>query len=114
MKRMTVETEFGTYHNCYLEIGRYVTDDTMAIIILSPDCLGPVAKITVWAPEISLAKDEIVLDTNNCPWALDLVKKYELGSDTGRRAASGFCVFPIMKMNLIQLRKYTKWSEFFG
>lgn len=114
MKRMTVETEFGTYHNCYLEIGKYSADDTMAITILSPDWLGPVAKITVCVPGSSLAKDETVLDTNNCPWALEFIKKYELGLDTGRRVSSGFCVYPIVKLNLRQLRKYTKRNRLFG
>ena len=40
-----------------------------------------------------------IIDTNNCPWAEELIEKYQLGEDTELFEVSGFCVYPIYRMN---------------
>ncbi len=53
-----------------------------------------------------LAEDETVLDTNNCPWAVEFVESNGLGENTGRTVRSGYCVYPVVKLNVEKIGEY--------
>lgn len=102
---MTVKTTFGTYDDCWLEISHYICDDSLAIRISNAEC-GPVATITTCIDGFMLQKNEAYIDTNNCPWAEDFIKGYQLGKPTGRKVRSGFCEYPVYRFNMGTLRSY--------
>jgi hypothetical protein len=68
---------------------------------------GPIATITVCVPSEKLKENESVIDTNNCEWAEDLIKKFKLGHFTGRYVHSGFCEYPVVEWDMDELKKYT-------
>lgn len=45
------------------------------------------------------------LDTNNCSWVEDIMEKYGLGEFTGKSRQSGFCVYPLYKLNLKAIKE---------
>ena len=67
---------------------------------------GPIARITVCITGSMLAEDETVLDTNNCPWAVEFVESNGLGENTGRTVRSGYCVYPVVKLNVEKIGEY--------
>lgn len=67
---------------------------------------GPIARITVCITGSMLAEDEVVLDTNNCPWAVGFVESNGLGEDTGRTVRSGYCTYPVVKLNVEKIGEY--------
>lgn len=66
----------------------------------------PIARITVCITGSMLAEDETVLDTNNCPWAVEFVESNGLGENTGRTVRSGYCVYPVVKLNVEKIGEY--------
>lgn len=61
---------------------------------------GPIARITVYIAGSGLAEDETVIDTNNCPWAMELIKQHGFGQATGRMVRSGYCTYPVVKLDI--------------
>ena len=49
-----------------------------------------------------------MLDTNNCSWAVDFIKKYGLGEETGRTVRSGYCEYPVVKLNVEKIKEYVE------
>lgn len=102
-----IETMFGTYRNCYLSIGKYQADGRIAIGAWNMED-GPIATLTVCLDDHmkSSLPDETYIDTNNCPFAVSLLKKYGIASVTGKWGFSGFCSYPLMKIDLNEARKH--------
>ena len=73
MALLEVRTEWAVYKNCFLQVARYQADNSRAIEIWNNED-GPIARITVCIAGSRLAEDETVIDTNNCPWAMDFIK----------------------------------------
>lgn len=48
----------------------------------------------------------MVLDTNNCPWAVEFVESNDLGENTGRTVRSGYCTYPVVKLNVEKIGEY--------
>ena len=46
------------------------------------------------------------IDTNNCPWAESILTENNWGVPTGKQMASGFCIYPLYKLNLEEISKY--------
>ena len=90
---MTVKTEFGTYEDCRLSVGRYFDDDTLCIRIYNAKD-GPIATITKCLREPHWRAEKAYVDTNNCPWAPAFISEYKLGKPTGKRKRSGYCTYP--------------------
>lgn len=105
MAFLEVKTSYSVYKNCFLQVARYQADNSRAIEIWNRED-GPIARITVCIAGSRLAEDEVVIDTNNCPWALELIRKYEFGTETGRTVKSGFCTYPVVKLNVEKIGKY--------
>ena len=94
MAVLEVKTSWKTYKNCFLMVGKYQADNSTAIEIWNRYD-GEIARITV-------------LDTNNCPWAVDFIKKYGLGEETGRTVRSGYCEYPVVKLNVEKIKEYVE------
>lgn len=94
---------FGVTYKVYTYIGKYASNDNIAVELISEDG-EPFATLTVniYSLEDGLA----CIDVNNCSGAIDLIKKYELGKFTGDYAHSGYCSYPIYKLNIDNLNKY--------
>lgn len=105
MAFLNVKTSYSEYKECWLRIGRYCADDSMAIEIWNRED-GLIARITVYIAGNRLAEDEVVIDTNNCPWAVDFIMKYGLEIETARTVRSGFCEYPVVKLNVKEVEKY--------
>lgn len=102
---MTVKTDFGTYENCWICVDHYVADNSLNLQIWN-ESDGPIATITKCLFFARLEEDVAFVDTNNCPWAEDFIKEYQLGKPTGRKVRSGFCEYPVYRFNMGTLRSY--------
>lgn len=67
---------------------------------------GPIARITVCIAGSGLAEDETVIDTNNCPWAMEFIKQHGFGQATGRMVKSGYCTYPVVKLDIEKIGEY--------
>lgn len=105
---MTVNTGYATYANCWLEVGKYQADGSMAISIYNEED-GPIARLTVCLPNERKPKEnEAYIDENNCPWAMDFIEKYSLGIDTEMFGLSGYCMYPKVAFNMAKIEEYTR------
>ena len=108
MKKLyTVNTYYETYENVFIVLDKYRFDNSLAISLMS-NTLGPIARITVCLQDglglpYFLDEDEAFVDTNNCPWAEQFIIENRLGKPTGRKAGSGFCLYPSYKFDLKKL-----------
>lgn len=98
MAFLNVKTSYAEYKECWLRIGRYCADDSMAIEIWNRED-GPIARVTTCLCDHSLAEDEAYVDTNNCPWAVELLEENGFAERTGRARKSGYCEYPAMKFD---------------
>lgn len=98
MALLEVRTEWAVYKDCFLQVARYQADNSRAIEIWNNED-GPIARITVCIAGSGLAEDETVIDTNNCPWAMELIKQHGFGQATGRMVRSGYCTYPAVKLD---------------
>ena len=106
-----------------IELNRYTADNTLAIQLYSfcPDYGGfeePFATLTVCLNvqredfendddyEAYMKNNRSYLDSNNCPWGADFVKKYELGKPTGYFQISGYCTYDLYEWDLDKLKQY--------
>ena len=94
---MEMKTSFSTYKDVYLQIGRYEADGSVAIEAWNNQ-EGPIARLTVCLCDGSLAEDEAYVDTNNCPFADQLLAQ-GIAIDTGLTKQSGFCTYPLWQFN---------------
>ena len=105
MALLEVRTEGAVYKKCFLQVAKYQADNSRAIEIWNEED-GPIARITVCITGSMLAEDEVVLDTNNCPWAVEFVESNDLGENTGRTVRSGYCPSPVVKLNVEKIGEY--------
>ena len=99
MASLEVKTEWAVYKDCFLQVARYQADNSRAIEIWNNED-GPIARITVCITGSGLAEDEKVIDTNNCPWAMEFIKQHGFGQATGRMVKSGYCTYPVVKLDI--------------
>ena len=102
---MTMKTSYGIYEDVVLQVSKYMADESIAVMAENQQD-GPIATITVCLCDKSLGENEAYIDTNNCPWAMDFIKEYKLGTPTGRTRRSGFCEYPAVKFDALQLKLY--------
>lgn len=105
MALFEVKTKWTVYRNCFLRVGRYEADNRRAIEIWNNED-GPIARITVCITGSRLAEDEVVIDTNNCPWAIEFIQQHGFGQATGRVVTSGYCIYPVVKLDLKKISEY--------
>lgn len=98
---------FGNVYKVYAYVGEYVTTKNVAIELITEDG-EPFATLTVNIEP--LEEGFACIDVNNCSGALDLIKKYKLGKFTNDYCYSGYCKYPIFKLNMDNINKYL-WKE---
>ncbi len=59
---------------------------------------GPWATFTVCIPGVSLKSGQTILDTNNEPEILGVLESAGIVKDTGIKAASGYCEYPVVEL----------------
>lgn len=96
MALLEVRTEWAVYKDCFLQVARYQADNSRAIEIWNTACIAG----------SGLAEDEAVIDTNNCPWAMELIKQHGFGQATGRMVRSGYCTYPVVKLDIEKIGEY--------
>ena len=84
MALLEVKTEWAVYKDCFLQV----------------------ARITGCIAGSGLAEDETVIDTNNCPWAMEFIKQHGFGQATGRMVKSGYCTYPVVKLDIEKIGEY--------
>jgi len=98
MKKIKIDE----YENCYIVVSKYVANDNTAISLMS-DTEGPIANLTVNIDD--LPEDMAALDVNNCHFAEELFKKYDLGRPIGK-IQSGYVTYPIYELNLDLMHEF--------
>ena len=88
---------YGDLYELNITLHKYADNDNTAIVLIDPK-EGPFATVTVNLE--NLPKDYAYLDTNNCPWIEQLFEEYSLGYPTGTTKISGYCEYPLYKLNL--------------
>ena len=107
---MTINTMFASYGGIFLQVSKYVADESLAIQAWNLE-EGPIATLTVCLDDNSLGENETYLDTNNCPWVVDFIQKYGLGELTGKMRPSGYCLYPAAKIDMDAVLKHVFSQE---
>lgn len=102
-----VTTPFGVYE-CTIELTKYANNNNLAVRLNTPE--EPFASLTVNLGEI-LPEDEAYIDTNNNPWAEDFLKEYNLGEYMNRDGKSGYCTYPLYKIDIQKIRINNKIED---
>lgn len=92
-------------HNFYLVADTYRNNGTLAIIVMEvmPDGTEEhfdVITVNIMESNFLDAENMAFIDTNNCSWAEDMLKKQKFAKKTRNRACSGFCDYPLYKFDL--------------
>jgi len=93
-------------HTLFLSTEQYEMSGSLAVEVYEIPADGGEPEyfdtITVALPDSIFIEDEDVayIDTNNCSWAVKMLKKMKLAKDTGDWSRSGFCTYPLYKFNL--------------
>lgn len=104
-KMLTVKTHFKTYPNCRVNINNYCADGTLCVDIWNQED-GAIARLTTCLNKKGTPDNCSYIDRNNCPWAMDFIKEYNLGRATGSVELSGYCMYPVVEWNLKELEQY--------
>lgn len=94
----------NTYNIC-LEMASYNSNGTLAVVALEAPRGGCVTSeyfdtITVNL-EFGFAHGNLAyVDTNNCPWAVEMLEENGIASPTGMYGRSGWCEYPLYEFNL--------------
>ena len=102
---MKIVTGYGTYDNIFLRSYYYITDYRLCIKAFNHED-GEIATLTKCLCDHDLEDNETYLDTNNCPWVVDFIEQYKIGSLTGEQRKTGYCTYPVAKINMDELKKY--------
>lgn len=100
-----IKTMFADYNDCYLSVNKYMADNSVAIQAWNEED-GPIATLTVCLDDKGLGENEAYVDTNNCPWVMDLIERNGLGEPTGDMRASGYCIYPKVKFDMDEVMKH--------
>lgn len=109
---MEFVTSFGKY-DVAVTLDRYVADGSLYVGLVDKNTGEPFADVTVCFdeplltanPEADENETFCYIDTNNLPEVEEFIKSNGLGKPTKITKASGFCTYPLYKMNLGKLRE---------
>ena len=105
MKTMSVKSPYSDeIYEVNTIVGNYAAFGNLAIELFDVK-EGPYACLTV---NVAPLGDPTLaaVDTNNFTNAVDVIKEYGLGVDTGLRVQSGFCSYPVFKFDLNKVNEY--------
>ena len=89
-----------------INIEKYANNDNLAIMLICETEGFPEPYATITVNIDDLDENQSCVDTNNCPWAIDLIEEYKLGEPTGKIIQSGFCTYPVYQFDINELKKY--------
>lgn len=88
-----------------IHAGRYATFDNLVLTLFDPE-EGPFSNITVNIEPLPV--DEFAVDINNFPGAIDILHYNNIAHPTEKVLRSGFCIYPVWKLNEEVLKEYDK------
>lgn len=110
----TIETDFGTF-DVILVQRQYQNPQTLAVEALcveNDEITEPFAILTVnldgYTGMDNQDDKRAFIDTNNCNYAERFLKKNKLAKDTGIKARSGFCSYPLYEWDTSKFFAETK------
>lgn len=103
-----VKTIFGKEVDCIVNVGMYTKGGVMVRLSTAYE---PYATLTTKLDVAGFSDEYAFVDTNNCPWAEELIKEYNLGKPTGMSARSGYCTYPLYKFNFDELEKHKYFPD---
>jgi hypothetical protein len=106
--KYTIDYGFGEpeEHTLFLSTEEYQMSGSLAVEVYEIPADGGEPEyfdtITVALPDSMFieGEDMAFIDTNNCSWAVKMLKKMKLAKETGDWSRSGFCIYPLYKFNL--------------
>lgn len=102
-KQFNVKT-YGKEHRIVLTLSTYEFNGATALIAYNCNAKGEktdlYAVISVNIISYCIDNDEIIADTNNFEELVDELIKNNILTKTDKTAVSGFCTYPIMKINM--------------
>ena len=99
-----IKTRYGNYQVDFLSADTYIHDGSPAITAWSI-MEGPIAIITVCLDDKRLEQNQSYVDTNNCPWAPEWIEENRLGKNTGKKARSGYCTYPLYEFDMKRINE---------
>lgn len=101
---------YGETYKVKPQLNNYVENDNTAVSLIYWD-----EEFHTYMPFCHLSTNIVPLepgycaiDTNNCEFAPDFIKENDLGEPTGQVLRSGFCTYPVYKMNMEKLEALSK------
>lgn len=107
--KFTIDYGFGEpeTHKLFLSASSYNSNDSLAVIAYEMPkgkCVSPemfdVITVNIFESDFLMEKDLAYVDTNNSPWAVELLKETGLATPVGTYGHSGFCTYPLYKFDL--------------
>ena len=99
---------WGRWYEGVISIGQYIKPKNVQLQLWTKDeefgFLEPYATMTVNFNQ--LEDGYAYLDTNNFPQVEEIFEEYNLGTYTEMDKMSGFCFYPLYKLNMEEIRKY--------
>ena len=83
---------------------RSYSNNNTALELVCEDGI-PLAVITVNLGDL-LKRNMAYIDTNNCSGAENFLVDNDFGLPTGEHKTSGFCIYPLYKLDLERIGKY--------
>ena len=105
MKYITLDF-YGNKYKLNTVINKYRNNDNTYVGLITKDG-EPFADLTV---NISKLNENVgAIDTNNLPFALDILNKYKLvkGDKIGE-LRSGFCTYPVYELDMDKVKEYER------
>ncbi len=87
-------SSYGEIYNVKMEKNEYNNNGNLAIRLIDTETGEPFAIMTKNL-DVKLPKNRAYVDTNNCPWAEDFIRKYKLGFSLRQYRRSGYCSYPL-------------------
>lgn len=109
METMRINS-WGETYELAVQITKYVYGDGLAIQLFcveNGNITEPYATLTVNLSDYPTNESCAYVDTNNFPEAMGLISRYHLGTPTGEFGFSGFCMYPEVRFDLDELKKYS-------
>lgn len=91
----------GEKYNVFLSCSNYAASNENALSLWCED--GPYATLTV-ASGAKCDPETAYIDTNNCPWASEFLKKYGIGRPIIGFLQSGFCSYPKYRLDMDRIK----------
>lgn len=109
---LTMHTPYGDYEVDFI-LASYVNNDNTAVLIRSKaedgNYMEPWGDMTVNI--VDLPAGMACLDTNNSPYIEQFVIENGLGEPAGFSIPSGFCKFPVYKLDIEKIKEHAYDTE---